>query len=87
MNGTFDLLRTLQQLDPFVGDMSLRGLFSVVNASKAVNVDNAKQTGQAILDSMVGMTVKDFYFRRKNQHQCPKKMRSYKSSHNFYFKD
>ena len=38
-------------------------------------------------DILVGMSVKDFYFRRKNQHQCPKKMRSYKSSHNFYFKD
>lgn len=67
VDDTFELLRTLKQLDPFGADRSLRSLISGVTANKAVNVDRAKKVGQAILDSMVGMSTNDFTFKRKNQ--------------------
>ena len=62
MNDTFDILRTVKQMDSFGGDTSLRGLFSGVTAEKSVYVDNAGHFGQAILNCMVGISVQDFFF-------------------------
>jgi len=81
-------------LDPFGSDKSLRSLVNGIIANKSIDVDSAKKVRQAILDSMVGMSINEFTFKRKKQVITldPKtlvttKYESYKLSHSFYSKD
>lgn len=61
------VLNFLLPRNPFSCDESLRNLASGVTADPTVNVDRAKELGQAILDSMTGQQVKDYKFRKKDQ--------------------
>ena len=64
---THKVLATLRNLDPFGPEPSLHGLISGVTAGPLVNVDNAREVGQRVLDSMVGNSVTNFPFQRKAQ--------------------
>jgi len=58
----------LQERDPFsVLDTSLRSIYSGVHAQSAVNVDNAREVGNSILERMKGVTIADYTFKRSHQ--------------------
>ncbi|KAK7111484.1 hypothetical protein V1264_011106 [Littorina saxatilis] len=61
------MLKFLLPRNPFTSDGTLRNICTGVTADTTVNVDTAKAVGGAILQSMVGTSVKDFKFKRKNQ--------------------
>ena len=54
---TSKLLQALKDWDPFAPDPSLRSISSGVLANSKVNVDNAKQVGESILNNMKGRSV------------------------------
>ena len=64
---TQTLLKYLHERNPFSSDVSLRSISAGVHASTTVNVDTAKDVGNAILSSMEGISVAEYTFKRKNQ--------------------
>ena len=64
---TDKILNFLVSKNPFDSDeVKLRSIASGVTASKSVNVDNAKDIGMNIVNSMIDHNVSDFTFRRKD---------------------
>ena len=64
---TSKLLEALKDWEPFAPDPSLQSIYSGVLANSKVNVDNAKQVGESILNDMKGRSVGDYKFRHKDQ--------------------
>ena len=62
------LSKYLKQSSPFDGDnLMLRSIATGMSATTACNVDDAKRIGEQIMKSMIGVSVKDFVFRKKDQ--------------------
>ena len=59
--------RTLLERNPFTSDTSLRSICTGVHAHSTVNVDRAKDVGNAILAGMEDMTVAEYTFKRNYQ--------------------
>ena len=49
---------------PFAADESLRNISTGVSSDSTVNVDKAEMVGKTILDSMQGMSVKDYNIKK-----------------------
>lgn len=64
---TQTVLKYLQERNPFTSDTSLRNISTGVHAHNTVNVDTAKDVGNAILTGMKGKTVAEYTFKRNNQ--------------------
>ena len=64
---TQTLLKYLHERNPFTFHVSLRSISTGVHASTTVNVDAAKDVGNAILASMEGISAAEYTFKRKNQ--------------------
>ena len=60
------LLDYLQHRDPFERDTSLQNIATGVTANSTVNVDQAREVGCKILQSMTGQNVSDFTFKKKD---------------------
>jgi hypothetical protein len=67
MDDTYKILKILSELNPFGPDPSLRGLVSGLSAHESVNVDDAKDIGESIINSMCGQCVSSISFQRKRQ--------------------
>ncbi|VDI39228.1 Hypothetical predicted protein [Mytilus galloprovincialis] len=61
------ILTFMKERSPFTGDSSLRNIETGVTADSSVNVDNSKDVGTAIIESLVGQNVIDYTFKKKNQ--------------------
>ena len=61
------LLKYLYKRNPFTFDVSLQSISTGVHASITVNIDAAKDVGNAILASMEGASAAEYTFKRKNQ--------------------
>ena len=62
------LSKYLKQSSPFDGDnLMLRSIATGMSATTACNVDDVKRIGEQIMKSMIGVSVKDFVFRKKDQ--------------------
>ena len=57
------LLSYLHNRNPLTSDPSLRSICTRVHAYSTVNVDKAKDVGDAILVSMEGMTAAEYTFK------------------------
>ena len=64
---THTLLLTISERNPFAESTSLRNIITGVNATGDVYVCSAKEIGQKILDSMTGIPVAQFTFKRSDQ--------------------
>ena len=64
---TKTLLSYLHDRNPFTSDPSLRSICTGVHAHSTVNVDKAKDVGDAILVNMEGMTAAEYTFKRNDQ--------------------
>ena len=64
---TLVILTTLADRNPFASDPNLRNIMTSVNADNAVNVDQARATGEKILSSMIGKIAGDYTFKRSDQ--------------------
>ena len=60
------LLGYLQQRNPFDCDLSMRNISTGVTAGCTVNVDRAKEVGEAILKSIMGNNDQEYTFKKKN---------------------
>ena len=56
-----------QERNPFEINPALRNIETGVTADTHVNVDDAKNVGHAIIDSMVGESMLKFSFKRSRQ--------------------
>ena len=54
-------------MNPFTSDTSLRSISTGVHAHRTVNVDKAKDVGNAILVTMKGKTAAEYNFKKKDQ--------------------
>ena len=64
---TYKLIEPFKEWDPFGSETSLHNIVSGIAAHDRVNVDQARSVGQTILESMVGKSVYEYSFQRKNQ--------------------
>ena len=64
---TNTVLKYLHERNPFTSDNSLRNISTGVHAHNTVNVDTARDVGDAILAGMEGKTAADYTFWRKYQ--------------------
>ena len=64
---TLTVLQYLQERNPFSTDPSLRNIATGVHTHSNVNVDTAREVGDAILKTMDGKTPAEYTFIRKNQ--------------------
>ena len=64
---THILLLTMYQRNPFAENTSLRSIMTGVNATGDVDVCRAKEIGQNIMDSMTGIPVAQYTFKRSDQ--------------------
>ncbi|XP_062523628.1 uncharacterized protein LOC134198281 [Corticium candelabrum] len=64
---THKILKYLRDMNPFTSDTSLRSISTGVHAHSTVNVDKAKDVGNAILISMEGKTAAEYNFKKKDQ--------------------
>lgn len=60
-------MKYLHERNPFTFDVSLRSISTGVHASTTINVDAAKDVGNAILASMERISAAEYNFKRKNQ--------------------
>ena len=67
MKDTHTLLLTLSERNPFDESPSLRNIMTGVNANSDVGVCRAKDIGQKIIDSMTGIPVAKYTFKRSGQ--------------------
>ena len=64
---THKILKYLRDMNLFTFDTSLRSISTGVHAHSTVNVDKAKDVGNAILISMEGKTAAEYNFKKKDQ--------------------
>ncbi|KAJ8038015.1 hypothetical protein HOLleu_18978 [Holothuria leucospilota] len=62
-----ELVEFLETRNPFSDAQSLRSIATGINADGRVTVDTAKDVVECILDSMVGKSVLEHTFRKKDQ--------------------
>ena len=67
MKDTHTLLLTMSERNPFAESTSLRNIMTGVNATGDVDVCRAKEIGQKIMDSMTGIPVAQYTFKRSDQ--------------------
>ena len=67
MKDTHTLLLTMSERNPFAESTSLRNIMTGVNATGDVDVCRAKEIGQKIMDSMTGIPVAQYMFKRSDQ--------------------
>ena len=67
MKDTHTLLPTMSEINPFAESTSLRNILKVVYATGAVDLFRAKEIGQKIMDSMTGIPVAQYTFKRSDQ--------------------
>ena len=67
MKDTRSLLFSLAERNPFTPHQDLMNIMNGVHADSSVNVENAKEIGQTILESMTGKSAVQFKFKRSNQ--------------------
>ena len=67
MKDTHTLLLTLSARNPFDESPSLRNIMTGINANSDVDVCRAKYIGQKIIDSMTGIPVAKYTFKRSDQ--------------------
>ena len=73
LKDTTTMLEFLISRNPFnEEDPSLHSIVTGVNTGPNVNVDASKEVGDKILKSMVGKSVQDMSFKRKDQAITPK---------------
>ena len=63
---TLKILSFLQERNPFTDDKSLRNIETGVTAESSVNVDQAKEIGMMIIESMAGKNILDYTFKKSN---------------------
>ena len=66
MKDTHTLLLTMSERNPFAESTSLRNIITEVNATGDVDVCRAKEIGQKIMDSMTGIPVAQYTFKRSD---------------------
>ena len=66
MKDTHTLLLAMSERNPFVESTSLRNIMTGVNATGDVDVCRAKEIGQKIMDSMTGIPVAQYTFKRSD---------------------
>ena len=64
---TRSLLFSLAEGNPFTPHQDLMNIMNGVHADSSVNVKNAKEIGQTILESMTGKSVVELKIKRSNQ--------------------
>ena len=64
---TQTLFNYLHERNTFTFYVSLQSISTGVHASTTINVDAAKDVGDAILASMEGVSAAEYIFKRKNQ--------------------
>ena len=67
MKVTHTLLLTMSERNPFAESTYLRNIMTGVNATGDVDVCRAKEIGQKIMDSMTGIPVAQYTFKRSDQ--------------------
>ena len=67
MKDTHTLLLTMSERNPFAESTSLRNIMTGANATGDVDVCRAKEIGQKIMDSMTGIPVAHYTFKRSDQ--------------------
>ena len=67
MKDNHTLLLTMSERNPFAESTSLRNIMTGVNATGDVDVCHAKVIGQKIIDSMTGIPVAQYTFKRSDQ--------------------
>ena len=67
MKDTHALLLTMSERNPFAESTSLRNIVTGVNVTGDVDVCRAKGIGQKIMDSMTGIPVAEYTFKRSDQ--------------------
>ena len=67
MKDTHALLLTMSERNPFAESTSLRNIVTGVNVTGDVDVCRAKEIGQKIMDSMTGIPVVQYTFKRSDQ--------------------
>ena len=67
MKDTHTLLLTMSERNPFAESTSLSNIMTGVNATGDVDVCHAKEIGQKIMDSMTGIPVAQYTFKRSDQ--------------------
>ena len=67
MKDTHTLLLTMAERNPFAESTSLRNIVTGVNATGDVDVCRLKEIGQKMLDSMTGIPVAQYTFKRSDQ--------------------
>ena len=67
MADTRELLNFLTPRDPFHENPTLHNIVTGVTADDTVNVDSAHTVGEKILNGMVGKSVAQYTFRKKDQ--------------------
>lgn len=67
VSGTLDLISYLKDRDPFTQNTSLFNIANSMTAQKGVNVEQSREVGDNILESMIGRSVDEFIFRKANQ--------------------
>ena len=67
MKDTHTLLLTMSERNPFAESTSLRNIMTGVNATGDVDVCRTKEIGQKIMDSMTGIPVAQYTFKRSDQ--------------------
>ena len=67
MKDSHTLLLTMSERNPFAESTSLSNIMTGVNATGDVDVCHAKEIGQKIMDSMTGIPVAQYTFKRSDQ--------------------
>ena len=67
MKDSHTLLLIMSERNPFAESTSLRNIMTGVNATGDVDVCRAKEIGQKIIDSMMGIPVAQSTFKRSDQ--------------------
>ena len=67
LKDTHALLLTMSERNPFAESTSLRNIVTGVNVTGDVDVCRAKEIGQKIMDSMTGIPVAQYTFKRSDQ--------------------
>ena len=67
VSNTVDLIDYLNERDPFIQNDSLFNIANGMTAQESVNVENAREIGVKIVESMAGKSTDEFTFRKANQ--------------------
>ena len=67
VSDTVDLIDYLNERDPFVQNDSLFNIANDMTAQESVNVENAREIGVKIVESMARKSTDEFTFRKANQ--------------------